>query len=251
MFATLQRQLIYFPEVAPESALIPAANRIGMQDWRDSDGQLIGWRTSTTGNNTRRIVVFHGNAGYALHRQYYASGFLHLDEDWQVHLFEYPGYGARQGSPSEPDIKAGALNALKDLLRQDPSPIYLVGESLGSGVATYLAAEFGDQIGGVLLVTPFTSLVDVASKHYALLPVGTLLSDRYESSEALVHYKGPVAFLIVGNDEIVPAALGHQLHDGYKGPKWLYEQPGAGHNTLDFRPSAQWWREITTFWAAD
>ena len=248
MFAKLQRQLIYYPEVAPEATLLETANRIGIQDWRNADGKLIGWHTNSTGNETRRIVVFHGNAGHALYRQYYAAGFLAQSADWQVYLFEYPGYGARPGAPSEPDIKATATDALKEMLARDPRPLYLVGESLGSGVATFLAGNFKQQIGGLLLVTPFTSLSDVASEHYGMLPIRALLSERYDSLKALGLYHGPVAFLIAGNDEIVPAALGRRLYDSYSGRKWLLEQPGAGHNTLDFDPNATWWSEVTGFW---
>lgn len=248
MFAKLQRQLIYYPETAPEATLLAAANHIGMEGWRNANGQLIGWRTRPTGGDARRVVVFHGNAGYALHRQYYAAGFLAQGAGWQIHLFEYPGYGARPGAPSETEIKGAAVDAVQEMLAQDPRPIYLVGESLGSGVATFLAAFFTKQVAGVLLVTPFTSLSDVASEHYGMLPIRALLSERYDSMEALGQYQGPVAFLIAANDEIVPAALGHQLHDSYQGPKWLREEPGAGHNTLDFDPAAPWWVEVTRFW---
>jgi hypothetical protein len=61
-------------------------------------------------------------------------------------------------------------------------------------------------------------------------------------------YDGPVAFLVAGNDEIVPATLARRLYESYRGPKWLFEQPDAGHNTLDFDPSAPWWQEVTEFW---
>ena len=247
MFATLQRQLIYYPESAPEEALLETASRIGLLDWRDGSGQLIGWRTRPAGDAPRRVVVFHGNAGHALYRDYFAAGFLAQGVEWQVYLFEYPGYGARPGSPSEPGIKNAATDAIQGLLADDPRPLYLTGESLGGGVATYLASTFPEQVGGLLLVTPFTSLPDVAGQHYGLLPVRALLSERYDSQEALGHYNGPVAFLIAGSDEIVSAALGHKLHESYRGPKWLREQAGAGHNTLDFNPAAMWWREVAEF----
>ena len=250
MFAALQRQLIYYPEVAPESALLDTAARIGLLDWRDGEGELIGWRAGVSDDPSRRVVVFHGNAGHALYRQYFAAGFLAQDPAWQVYLFEYPGYGARSGTPSEPDIKTAAREALDGLLASSPDPLYLVGESLGSGVATYLAGSLQDKVNGLLLVTPFTSLGDVAGHHYGLLPMKSLLSERYDSLEALGHYHGPVAFLIAGNDEIVPADLGRKLYDHYDGPKFLREQAGAGHNTLDFDPAAGWWRELTEFWLA-
>jgi pimeloyl-ACP methyl ester carboxylesterase len=193
-------------------------------------------------------MVLHGNAGYALHRVYYARGFAALDEGWQVFLFEYPGYGARDGSPSEEAIKRAALAALQRLLDEDDArPVYLVGESLGSGVAAYLAAEYSAQVAGLLLVTPFTSLVDVAAHHYPVLPVRLFLRERYDNREALARYGGPVAFLLAGRDEIVPTRLGRELYDRYRGPKWLRVDENAGHNSLDFRPGASWWRELSSF----
>lgn len=249
MLAALQRQLIYFPEVAPEQTLLQAAAASGLQAWRGPEGELIGWRTPAAGGEPRRVVVFHGNAGHALYRQYFVDGFLARDDGWQVLLFEYPGYGARPGSRSEETIKTAARQAVEALLAEDHSPLFLVGESLGSGVASYLAGALPTQIRGVLLVTPFTSLTDVAARHYAFLPVRTLLSERYDSMQALSNYHGPVAFLVAGNDEIVPAALGRELYESYAGPKWLHEQPGAGHNTLDFDPAASWWRDALAFLA--
>ncbi len=247
VLTALQRQLIYYPEAAPEESLLRAATGIGLLDWRDDDGRLIGWRTDPVGDVSRRVVVFHGNAGHALYRQYFAAGFLALVPDWQVYLFEYPGYGARPGEPSESTIKSAATDAVEALLAQAPGPLYLVGESLGSGVAAYIAGTMPARIAGLLLVTPFTSLADVAAEHYGMLPVRALLSERYNSLEALSRYAGPVAFLIAGRDEIVPAALGRKLYDSYQGPKWLREQAGAGHNTLDFDPAADWWRDVAEF----
>ncbi len=251
MFAALQRQLIYYPEQASEAQLLQLARAAGLEDWRDRAGQLVGWRTPTRRSGVRRVVVFHGNAGHSLYRQYFADGILALDNGWQVYLFEYPGYGARPGSPSEGNIQAAALDALNELLAADPSPVYLVGESLGSGVATNLAGRLPAQIAGLLLVTPFTSLTDVAAGHYSWLPVRALLRDRYDSQRYLQDYSGPVAFLLAGSDEIVPAALGRALHESYAGPKWLHEQAGAGHNTLDLDPAATWWREATDFLLAE
>jgi pimeloyl-ACP methyl ester carboxylesterase len=171
MLAALQRQLIYFPEVVSERSLLESAQRMGLRAWRDSSGGLIGWRASRRSDAEHRVVVFHGNAGHALHRQYFAAGFLSRDDAWEICLFEYPGYGARPGPPSESAIKSAAADALEELLREDTQPLFLVGESLGSGVATDLAARFPAQTAGVLLVTPFTSLADVARRHYGYLPV--------------------------------------------------------------------------------
>src|SRR5690606_26402997 len=143
---------------------------------------------------------------------------------WEVHVFEYPGYGAKPGSPGEKRFAVAAREAFEALGTEDERPVFLLGESLGSGVACSLAAEFPERVAGLVLVTPFTSLPDVAAHHYSFFPVRWLLRDRYENAEALQGYGGPLAVLLAGRDEIIPAALGRKLHDGYDGPKQLWVQ---------------------------
>ena len=247
MLATLQRQLIYFPSKAGEQDLLQQAARIGVEVWRNEHGSAIGWKPASERNALKRMLVFHGNAGYALHREYFVAGFQALGEEWEVFLFEYPGYGAKKGRPSEATLKAGATHALESLLKADTRPIYVIGESLGSGVASYLAGAFPEQVAGLLLVTPFSSLVDVAAHHYPFLPVRTLLSERYDSVEALSRYRGPVAFLLAGRDEVIPTILSRRLYESYSGPKWLRVETGAGHNSISYDPGAAWWGEVSKF----
>lgn len=247
MFSACQRQLIYFPSRASEVELLSQAPRIGLEPWRDAKGQLIGWRSPPKGAGRRRVLVFHGNAGYAQHRRYFAAGLQRLNEGWDVYLVEYPGYGARPGSPAEGTIKTAAREALDALPEKRPAPVYLIGESLGSGVACHLAAARPDQIAGMLLVTPFTSLGDLAAQHYPPFLTRWLLSERYDCAADLRNYAGPVAFLLAGQDEIVPARLGQRLHDGYRGPKWLRIDSHARHNTVDYAPAAPWWGELSGF----
>ena len=247
MLTALQRHLIYFPSNEQAQVLDAMASRSGLQAWRDNEGQAIGWKTPENPDARYRMLVFHGNAGYALNRGYFVAGLQQLGNQWDVFLFEYPGYGSREGTPSEASFTASAKEALALLLADDSRPVFITGESLGSGVASYLASAFPDQVAGLLLVTPFTSLTDVAAHHYPFLPVRILLRDRYDSQQALSSYRGPVAFLLAGRDEIVPTALGQQLYDSYNGPKWLHVDKHAGHNTLNYDPRAPWWVEVSSF----
>ena len=251
MLSSWQRQLLYFPSKAPAAELAQEAARVGLHTWRDESGGAIGWKSAGRPGARNRMLVFHGNAGYALHRDYFVAGLEALADEWEVFLFEYPGYGAREGTPSEALFKGAAVQALKSLLAggmaTDARPVYVLGESLGSGIATHLAATFPDQVAGLLLVTPFSSLADVAAHHYPFLPVRALLSERYDSMEALSHYRGPVAFLLAERDEVVPIALGRLLYANYTGPRWLRVEAGAGHNTLPYHPGASWWDEASRF----
>ena len=68
-FAAFQRRMIYFPTRASETALLAEAARIGAEPWREEGGALIGWRVRAPSQPARcRVLVFHGNAGCALHR---------------------------------------------------------------------------------------------------------------------------------------------------------------------------------------
>lgn len=254
MLATLlQRYLIYFPSRAREETLLRQAEREGLHPWRDRAQRIIGWRSSppdAVSLPRNRLVVFHGNAGYALHRTYYVNGFHGIPNGtatWDLFLFEYPGYGARPGSPSEESITAAARQAIKDLLQEDSRPIYLLGESLGSSFAALLAAENPQLISGLFLVTPLTCLADAAAAHYRFLPVRLMLREHHDVQSRLKAFPGPVAFLVAGRDEVMSNHLGERLYRQYAGRKRMWIQPDAGHNTLDFTAGTQWWHEVEEF----
>jgi len=239
MLALLQKRLIYFPARASEADLLDTARRNGLEPWRNASGTLIGWRSPVSGSPEARLVVFHGNAGFALHRDY----FVDLPPPgWEVLLFEYPGYGCRPGPPGERVIKAAALDALEEISTSEQEAVYLAGESIGTGVAAWLAGQRPQDVAGVLLITPMTSLTDVAAHHYPFLPVRWLLRERYDSMEALRAFSGPAAFVVAGRDEVIPTKLGRELFETYGGRKRIWEQPKANHNSLDF--AASWWEPV-------
>jgi len=241
-----QRRLLYFPERAGEPAASARAARLGLEPWRDGAGRLRGWRTPGRTRPSARLLVLHGNAGAALDRAYYPEALAPLG--LEVSILEYPGYGARPGSPSEPSLVAAALDAVDALAAAGGAPVWLLGESLGSGVAARAASLRPRAVRALFLITPFASLPEVARHHYAFLP-GFLLRDRFEPASDLASFGGPVAILVAGRDEVVTAAQGRKLFAALGGPKRLWEQPGAQHNTLDLRPGNPMWREVADFLA--
>jgi uncharacterized protein len=244
VMAACQRNMIYYPTRCTELEAERQAALDGLVPWRTGAGELIGWRRADAPAAGDALLVFHGNAGHAAHRGYFAHGFApHL----AVFLFEYPGYGSRPGHPSEARFAEAADEALAHLRAGRDGRIFVAGESLGTGVACGLAARHPEAVAGLFLVTPFTRLVDVGRSHYPLVPVGLFLRDRYENAAHLRDYRGPVAFLVAGRDEVIPTRLGLALHEGYAGPKRLWLQPDRGHNTLDYSPRRAWWREVAEF----
>jgi pimeloyl-ACP methyl ester carboxylesterase len=251
LLAGCQRRMIYFPAKSSESVLRDRAAQTGWASWEDPEGHLLGWKDLHAPAPTQpvnRLLVFHGNAGFAQHRTYYRDGFGGVGgARWEVFVFEYPGYGARPGSPSEQAFATAGREALEFLWQADKRPVFLLGESLGSGVACRLAGEFPDRVAGLILTTPFTSLADVAARQYPVFPVRLLLRDRYDNVKGLGNYRGPMAVLLAGSDEIIPAEFGRRLFDTYDGPKRLWVQETATHNTLDYNPEMPWWDEVTDF----
>src|SRR5262249_36359004 len=125
--------------------------------------------------------------------------------------------------------------------------VCLLGESLGTGVAAYLAWAFPDSVAGVMLFCPFPNLAVVGQCHMPLFPVTWMLWDRFPAEEWLAHYGGRGGFLVALEDAIVAARFGRRLHDGYAGTKRLWEISDAGHNDVFNRPAA-WWGELFEFW---
>lgn len=240
-----QRTFMYHPNIGEEKEFLARAPGRGVLPWRDKNGKLIGWKRETA-NTKKKMLILHGNGGDALTRTYLMDGFAQTGA-WNFYALEYPGYAWREGAPSENSILEAAGNALQELQRGDTRAIYATGESLGTGVACLLASKNPDAIKGLFLVTPYTSTSDVAAGRFPFFPVRLLMQDRYDATRALREYSGPVAILLAGNDYIVPTRFGQALFDGYKGPKKLWVQQNAGHNSLDFEPSAKWWREVENF----
>lgn len=163
-----------------------------------------------------------------------------------VVLLEYPGYGPRAGHPSEASLVAATEEALELLARERSGPVVLLGESLGSGVAALTAARRPDLVKGLLLVTPLKSVPAIARRHYPFLPV-FLARDRFESDVALSKLSMPVGFLVAGRDEVVFPDLGLALHEAYRGPKRLWMDETAGHNSVDYAPKLARWGEMAAF----
>ena len=244
--AGCQSKMLYFPTKHTEAAALAHATDCGLEAWRDAHGKLIGWKRPAP-RAAARLLVFHGNAGCALDRTYYADAFGAGGAMWEVCILEYPGYGSRDGSPGKGSFIAAGRAAVEALRAADKRPVFLLGESVGSGTAAALAGELPEKIEGVILMIPFARLEEVAKAKFPWLPVSLLLRDKFDNIAALAAFPRPVVFVIAENDEVVGAAQGRKLHAAYAGPKKLIVLPGATHNNFPIEPDAQWFRDASDF----
>jgi pimeloyl-ACP methyl ester carboxylesterase len=240
----LQRRLIYFPRIIPPGLAEGAAAELGFVPWRNPSGQIIGWKLPASSASAGSVLVVHGNAGCAMDRGYIAKP-IHDAVNVDVYVLEYPGYGARDGSPGKQSFFAAGTEAFE--LLPDSLPKYVASESIGAGVACQLAGTHPKEVAGLMLFAPYHDLASVAQRRMPFLPAYLLLLDRFNPAEDLKNYHGPVKFVVAGADEIIPSGSGRQLFADYSGPKTLQIIPGAHHNEVA-EQSPEWWKEVFLFW---
>lgn len=242
--AFLQRRLIYFPTKLSINVAEQVAAQNGFTPWRNAAGEIIGWKLAANGTPIGSVLVTHGNAGSALDRDYFARP-IHDGLPLDVYILEYPGYGARTGSPSLTSFLAAGEQALA-LLPNDLS-VYLVSESLGAGVVAHLAKTQPARIKGLACFAPYDDLASVGQAAMPFLPVKLVMRDRFQPARWAESYRGPVKVVLAGVDEVIPTKFGQRFFDSYKGPKSLQVVPRARHNEIA-EQSPEWWREVFAFW---
>ena len=243
--AAFQRRLIYFPPVFTPGQADQMAQTARLERWKNSAGESIGLKRASPRQPAEgSVLITYGNASCAASSARYADA-IQSAAAFDVFILEYPGYADRAGSPSQSSLFRAADEAFQMLATN--GPVYLEGESLGTGVAAYLAGTHPDQVAGVLLISPYNRLTSVAQYHMPVLPVGLLLVDRFPSEDYLRSYYGPVGMVVDGLDQVVPEKFGRRLYDGYAGPKQLWEFPNGGHATI-MEPPEKFWKEAVEFW---
>lgn len=191
------------------------------------------------------ILFCHGNAEhvadladllYKYHAEYQAT----------VFAFDYRGYGRSEGRPNERGVLADGHAAhvwLANHLGVRPTEIVIVGRSLGGAVAVELAATNGAR--GLVLERTFSSLPEVASRHFPWLPVKLLMRNRFDSVKKIAAYQGPLLQTHGTADEVVPFELGKRLFDtAVSREKTFIVAEGGTHNEPHRR---EYWNALAAF----
>ena len=228
----LQRDLMYFPDHAPRVPPSHYAMLGGVQEVlvTTADGvELAAWYAAAPPARPT-VVMFHGNAGSLRHERYRLQHFM--DAGLGAMLLSYRGYSGNGGTPTEEGLYADARAALDwlDANGVDDESIVVYGISLGTGVATKMAAE--RELGAVVLEAPYTSTVDVAGIRFPVVPVGWLMEDRFESLARIRAITEPLLVMHGDRDDVIPQRFGRQLFDAANAPKEGFWPTGVGHSDV-------------------
>ncbi len=243
-----QRKIIYFPDTYSLEHQQQRADQANLKLWPSTDNYrgLISKTSNTTSKGT--VIVFHGNAGSATDRTYYPDALEYLG--YKVILAEYPGYGARNGTPSESALIADGIDTVQQALNDFGEPVFLWGESLGSGVVGGIVHSGQVPVKGIVLVTPFSSMADVAQHHYWFFLRKWLIKDTFDNMTNLQNYSGNTAILLAEKDKIIPNKHSVKLFAALHCPKRTWSFKDADHNTLPLHQQLSWWREVMQFVSA-
>ena len=214
-----QGKLLY-PTVNSDTEIDNLIPKIEKVNITTSDNlNLLGWfHKKDISKNT--ILFLHGNAGSLENRIYKLNHFENFDLNFLI--IAWRGFSGNSGKPNEKglyDDAKSAVNWLKSKGIKEEN-IILYGESLGSAVAIEIAQN--KKFAGIVLESPFTSMVEVGKKYYPIFPVGFLLKDRYESINKIKKIYFPVLVMHGKKDSIVPFEMGKKIYTSANSPKFYY-----------------------------
>jgi fermentation-respiration switch protein FrsA (DUF1100 family) len=227
-----QRDLMYFPDASPRVPPSYYEMLDGVQEasFTTADGiELVAWYAPAPPLRPT-VVMFHGNGGSLRGERYRLKHFK--DAGLGALLVAYRGYSGNAGTPDEQGLYADARAAL-DWLDENgvaSKSIVLYGISLGTGVATKMAAE--REFGAVVLEAPYTSTVDVAAVRFPIVPVSWLMHDRFESLARIRDVTEPLLVMHGDRDYTIPQRFGQQLFEAANEPKEAFWPQGLGHSDI-------------------
>ncbi|MBT8472437.1 MAG: lysophospholipase [Marinicaulis sp.] len=184
-----QDRFLYFPtpEVERDDAEALFLDRDGIR--------IKVWKV--TSGNDKAIIYFGGNAENVANS---IPNFKHALAGYDLYLMNYRGFGGSGGKPREKDLY-GDAQAVYELVDQDYDNISVIGRSLGSGVATYIAAN--EEIEKLALITPYDSIQRIAQKKFPVFPVALFLKDKYDSVSRAPQISAQTLIMIAENDGVI------------------------------------------------
>ena len=195
-----QRSYLYFPTEDTKTVY----HHMTMHN----DGESINVIVLNKGHKNA-ILYFGGNAESMAQSSDYIAGQF---PDFTVYLLDYRGYGKSTGKATERALYKDALK-LYDIIKPMHQRISVGGRSLGTGIATYVAAH--REVSKLALITPYDSIVNVAQERYPIYPVSFLLTDQYDSLSRVKDIQAKTLIVIAEKDKVIPKENTQRLIDAF------------------------------------
>jgi len=215
-----QRNLLYHPAENNYSGDKLTVNIEKVKITTDDNINLLAWYHKKDIKNYKTILYLHGNAGALENRIHKINHFNDMNINFL--LLAWRGFNGNAGKPTEQGLYQDARSAVKWLINQGAREenIIIYGESLGTGVATEIAQN--QNFAGIILESPFTSMVAAGKSKYPIFPIKLLLKDKYESDKKIKNIMFPILVMHGEVDKIVPFWMGEKIFQLANEPKYSY-----------------------------
>tara|TARA_B100000579_G_scaffold121559_1_gene97828 strand:+ start:248 stop:1066 length:819 start_codon:yes stop_codon:yes gene_type:complete len=182
--------------------------------------ELLAWYHVKDIKKFKTIIYLHGNAGSLENRIHKINNFKDMNVNFL--LLAWRGFSKNKGVPTEGGLYEDARSALKWLENKgiETSNVIIYGESLGTAVATEIAQN--KEFAGIILESPFTSMIEAAKTKYPIFPIKFLLKDKYESDKKIKNITSPILIMHGKKDDLVPFWMGQKMLDLANEPKFFY-----------------------------
>ena len=215
-----QRNLLYYPNENNYSGDKISVDIKKVKIKTSDNIELLGWFHEKNLKDYKTLVYFHGNAGTLENRIHKINHFQDMNINFLI--IAWRGFSGNKGKPTEQGLYEDGKSAIDWLIKKgvNEENLILYGESLGTGVATHLAQN--KNYAGIILETPFTSMIDAAKTFYPYIPVSILLRDKFENYKKVKNIKLPILIMHGEVDQIVPFSMGKKIYEIANQPKYSY-----------------------------
>lgn len=173
------------------------------------------------------IIYFGGNGETVASR---AEDFAKTFPKHTIYLVNYRGYGGSTGTPTEKDLYSDA-SAIYDVVSKRHAHTSVIGRSIGTGVATYVASV--KPVYKLALVTPFDSAEHIAQDSYPIYPMSLMLLDKYNSFDRVNKITAPTLIILAENDAVIPLMYSKRLIDQFPASQVeVTAIKNVGHNDI-------------------
>ncbi len=224
----VQEKILFYPQP------VDPVNKRKLKDFEVSVPSdrvlLMGWFVPSFDSNKKTLIIyFDGNAGEVS----WHGTFPEKYNGASLLLINYRGYGESMGSPGEENLFADALKIYdyaQRELKKYFNHVILIGRSLGSGVACYLAKH--RPVKAMVLITPYDSVLNVTKHYFPFIFTSLILKHRFESIKLSPSIQCSTLVFIAENDRIIPRKSSMNLINNWGGNIEYHIIKGTDHNNI-------------------
>ena len=215
-----QRNLLYHPTENNYSndQLSVSVERIKIKT--QDNIELISWYHNKNLNEYKTILFLHGNAGSLTNRIHKINHFKNMNVNFLI--IAWRGFSGNKGNPNEKGLYEEARSAIRWLksIGVEEKNIIIYGESLGTAIAIEIAQN--RNFAGIILESPFTSMINAGKDKYPYLPIKLMLKDKYETNKKIKNVSSPILIMHGKVDNVVPFYMGKKIYELANEPKYFY-----------------------------